>query len=62
MTVAELKEKLNKFPDDCEVVFKSHYYDDYHIEQLIKHHEIEDISLNNLNKLLNVVEINASGF
>ena len=59
MTVAELKEKLNKFPDDCEVVFKSHYYDDYHIEQLIKHHEIEDISLN---KMLNVVEINASGF
>ena len=31
MTVAELKEKLNKFPDDGEVVFKSHYYDDYHI-------------------------------
>ena len=25
MTVAELKEKLNKFSDDCEVVFKSHY-------------------------------------
>ena len=59
ITVKELKEKLNKFPEDSEVVFKSHYYDDYHIEQLFKHHEIEDISLN---KLLNVVEINASGF
>lgn len=59
ITVKELKEKLNKFPDDCEVVFKSHYYDDYHIEQLIKHHEIEGISLN---KLANKVEINASGF
>ena len=59
ITVKELKEKLNKFPDDCEAVFESHYYDDYHIEQLFKHHEIEDISLN---KLLNVVEINASGF
>ena len=59
ITVKELKEKLNKFPEDSEVVFESHYYDDYHIEQLFKHHEIEDISLN---KLLNVVEINASGF
>ena len=59
ITVKELKEKLNKFPDDCEVVFKSHYYDDYHIEQLIKHHEIEGISLN---KLANKVEINASVF
>ena len=59
MIVAELKEKLNKFPDDCEVVFKSHYYDDYHIEQLINHHEIEDISLN---RSANKVEINVSGF
>jgi hypothetical protein len=59
MSVAELKEKLNKFPDDCEVVFKSHYYDDYHIEQLAKHHEIDDISLN---KLSNIVEIIVSGF
>ena len=59
ITVKELKEKLNKFPDDCEVVFKSHYYDDYHIEQLFKHHEIEGISLN---KLANKVEINVSGF
>ena len=59
MTVVELKEKLNKFPDGCKVVFKSHYYDDYHIEQLIKHHEIKDISLN---KPSNQVEINVSGF
>lgn len=59
INVKELKEKLNKFPDDCEVVFKSHYYDDYHIEQLAKHHEINDISLN---KLSNIVEINVSGF
>lgn len=59
MTVAELKQKLNKFSDDYEVVFKSHYYDDYHIEQLTKHHKIEDISLN---KLSNIVEITASGF
>jgi hypothetical protein len=59
MSVAELKEKLNKFPDYCEVVFKSHYYDDYHIEQLAKHHEIDDISLN---KLSNIVEIIVSGF
>lgn len=59
ITVKELKEKLNKFPDDCEVVFKSHYYDDYHIEQLTKQHEIDDISLN---KLSNIVEISVSGF
>lgn len=59
MTLKELKEKLNKFSDDYEVVFKSHYYDDYHIEQLTKHHEINDISLN---KLTNSVEINANGF
>lgn len=59
MTVAELKEKLNKFSDDCKVVFTSHYYDDYHIEQLTKQHEIEDISLN---KLSNIVEINVGGF
>lgn len=59
ITVKELKEKLNKFPDDCEVVFKSHYYDDYHIEQLTKHHEIKDISLN---KLSNIVEISVSSF
>jgi hypothetical protein len=38
---------------------KSNYYDDYHIEQLAKHHEIDDISLN---KLSNIVEIIVSGF
>ena len=59
ITVKELKEKLNKFSDDCEVVFKSHYYDDYHIEQLIKHHEIKDISLN---RATNRIEINVNGF